>query len=52
VSVASTHLDGERAHCVLPFSHPWLLLRRATQAHVAAFLRHGEFSPLPATAAR
>jgi hypothetical protein len=43
VSVASTHLAGERDHRVLPFSHPWLPCRRLTHAHVIAFLRHGKF---------
>ena len=44
VSVASTHLAGERAHLVLPFSHTWLGWRRETIAQVKAFLREGKFS--------
>jgi triacylglycerol lipase len=44
VSVASTHLRGERDHVVLPFSHTWLGWRRETIAQVKAFLVRGEFS--------
>ncbi len=43
VSVASTHLAGERAHLVLPFSHTWLGWHRATAAQVKRFLRDGRF---------
>ena len=43
VSVASTHLSGERAHVVLPFSHTWLGWHRATVVPVLRFLREGRF---------
>ena len=49
VSVASTHLAGERAHLVLPFSHTWLGWRRKTAAHVTLFLREGRFDAAPAS---
>lgn len=44
VSVASTHLAGERDHIVLPFSHTWLGWHRKTAACVSRFLREGCFS--------
>jgi triacylglycerol lipase len=44
VSVASTHLDGERDHVVVPYSHTWLGWRRETIGEVKAFLRDGKFS--------
>lgn len=48
VSVASTHLAGERDHVTVPFSHTWLGWRSETLAHVAHFLRHGTFArPVP-----
>lgn len=43
VSVASTHLSGERDHLVLPYSHTWLGYRRETIRQVTAFLRRGVF---------
>jgi triacylglycerol lipase len=43
VSVASTHLAGERDHVVLPFSHTWLGWRRLAIEQVKSFLRRGEF---------
>lgn len=43
VSVAATHLVGERDHVVMPYSHTWLGWRRATLAQVSAFLRTGSF---------
>ena len=43
VSVASTHLAGERDHVVVPFSHSWIGWRRETIAQVKAFLASGEF---------
>lgn len=43
VSVAATHLAGERAHLVLPFSHTWIAWRAETAAQVAHFLRTGNF---------
>ena len=45
VSVASTHLQGERAHIVLPYSHTWLGWHRATTAQIVRFLREGRFDP-------
>lgn len=47
VSVAATHLAGERAHLTLPFSHPLLPWRSATHRAVAAFLRDGRFPAAP-----
>jgi triacylglycerol lipase len=44
VSVAATHLAGERDHVVLPYSHTWLGWRGATIARVRIFLREGHFS--------
>jgi triacylglycerol lipase len=45
VSVASTHLSGERDHLVLPYSHTWLGWRALTIAAVSRFLREGVFQP-------
>ena len=45
VSVARTHLAGERDHRVLPFSHTWLASRTATARQVRAFLHNGKFEP-------
>ncbi len=45
VSVAATHLAGERDHLVLPCSHTWLAWRAATLAQTRAFLRTGQFAP-------
>ena len=47
VTIASTHLAGERAHLVLPYSHTWLGYRRETIDQVIAFLRDGKFAPRP-----
>ena len=44
VTVASTHLTGERDHVVLPYSHTWLGWRGETVAQVKAFLREGKFA--------
>lgn len=44
VSVAATHLTGERDHCTLPTSHTFILYRRSTYRQVAAFLRSGAFA--------
>lgn len=46
VSVASTHLAGERDHLVLHHSHTWLAWRTDTVAETLAFLRTGHFRPL------
>lgn len=43
VAVLHTHLSGERAHSVLPYSHTWLQWRDATLDLVSAFLRTGTF---------
>ncbi len=43
VSVARTHLAGERDHVTLPYSHTWLMNRAETRRQVAAFLRDGRF---------
>ncbi len=43
VSVAATHLAGERDHVVLRYSHTWIPQRRETIAHVIGFLRQGRF---------
>lgn len=45
VTVASTHLAGERDHVVVPYSHTWLAWRRGAIAQVKAFLRDGKFAP-------
>lgn len=44
VSVARTHLVGERDHLVLPYSHTWLMNRVETRRQVSAFLREGRFA--------
>jgi triacylglycerol lipase len=44
VTVAATHLAGERGHVVVHHSHTWLGWRRATIAQTRAFLREGRFS--------
>jgi hypothetical protein len=52
VTVAATHLEGERDHLVLPFSHTWLAWRAGTVAAIREFLREGRFPPAnPRTAA-
>lgn len=51
VSVAATHLTGETAHLVLPFSHTWLAWRRETIGQVKAFLRAGRFAGPPGAGA-
>jgi triacylglycerol lipase len=43
VSIASTHLAGERDHLVLPYSHTWLAWRAGTLAQALEFLRTGRF---------
>lgn len=43
VSVARTHVTGERDHLTLPYSHTWLMNRAETRRQVAAFLREGRF---------
>ncbi len=43
VSVASTHLAGETAHIVLPYSHTWLAWRSPVIGQVRAFLATGQF---------
>jgi pimeloyl-ACP methyl ester carboxylesterase len=45
VTVATTHLAGERDHLVVPYSHTWLGYRSETIAQVIAFLREGKFKP-------
>ncbi len=44
VSVAATHLAGERDHLALPFSHTWLGWRGETLRQVKVFLREGQFA--------
>lgn len=44
VSVAATHLEGERDHVALPVSHPWLGWNRAAIAQARTFLREGRFA--------
>lgn len=44
VSVAATHLAGERDHRTLPLSHTFILYSRSTYRQVAAFLREGAFA--------
>jgi hypothetical protein len=43
VTIASTHLAGEKDHLVLPYSHTWLGWREATIEQVVAFIRRGQF---------
>jgi triacylglycerol lipase len=43
VSVASTHLDGERAHRVVPAGHTWLAWRRDVIGYTKRFLATGTF---------
>ena len=44
VSVASTHLEGEDDHVVLPVSHSGMMWNRAVQGQIVHFLRHGKFA--------
>ncbi len=43
VSVANSHLAGERAHRVLPVSHTGILFRAAAARATSTFLRTGHF---------
>jgi len=43
VAVTHTHLTGEHAHRVLPYSHTWLQWRKETLDLVSVFLRTGTF---------
>jgi hypothetical protein len=43
VSIARTHVDGERDHVVVRSSHTWIMWRRTTVQQVLAFLREGSF---------
>lgn len=43
VSVARTHLAGERDHLTVPYSHTWLMNRAETRRQVGWFLRTGGF---------
>ena len=43
VAVTHTHLAGEHAHRVLPYSHTWLQWHDATLDLVSTFLRTGSF---------
>lgn len=43
VAVTSTHLTGETAHIVLPYSHTWLPARAETAKRAVRFLRNGNF---------
>lgn len=43
VSVASTRLEGGRAHLVLPYSHTWIMQRKRTILAVILFLKTGRF---------
>jgi len=45
VAVASTRLEGQSDHLVLPANHTGILLRRDTADQVVAFLRTGKFAP-------
>lgn len=45
VTVAATHLAGERDHLVLRHSHTWLAWHADTLAQTRAFLRTGRFLP-------
>lgn len=44
VTVARTHLTGETAHLVLPFTHTWLAWRTTTARQIHTFLRSGAFA--------
>jgi triacylglycerol lipase len=43
VTVAATHLAGERGHVVLHHSHTWIAWHADTLAQVKSFLRDGKF---------
>jgi pimeloyl-ACP methyl ester carboxylesterase len=43
VSVASTHLSGEKDHIVLPYSHLGLLTHKAVREQALSFLEKGHF---------
>jgi pimeloyl-ACP methyl ester carboxylesterase len=43
VTVASTHIRGERDHVVLPYSHTWIGWREETIGQAIAFVRSGRF---------
>lgn len=47
VSVAHTHLAGEKDHVTLAASHTWLMWRRGVIDQVRAFLRDGRFADQP-----
>lgn len=48
IPLASTHLEGQCAHTVLPASHSSLLLSGRMATHVREFLRHGRFEGVEA----
>jgi pimeloyl-ACP methyl ester carboxylesterase len=45
VSVARSHLEGESAHIIVPYSHTWMMWRRPVLTHIRFFLRTGRFTP-------
>jgi len=47
VSVASTRLQGMKAHRVMSCSHAWLMWRKGPVDEVLRFLKEGSFSPEP-----
>ncbi len=51
VPLASTHLEGQRDHRVVPCAHSMLLFREDVAVLIRSFLAHGHFSPQATTAA-
>ena len=43
VSVAESHLPGERDHAVVPSAHTFIMVREDVQRLVATFLEDGTF---------
>lgn len=51
VSVASTHLEGQREHLVLPVTHAFMMRNESVMQAVLRFLRTGSFAEVPAATA-
>jgi len=44
VSIARSHVEGQRDHAIVRSSHTWIMWRRITLDHIRVFLRQGRFA--------